>query len=844
MYFLGDGEEAEEAEEQFMEDEEYEPSEQEILEYCEWLGMDPENDRALMWIAREALKAPLPDNWKICYTEDREVYYFNIRNGESIWDHPMDAYYKALFRQEKAKLEKKRKKMRLYSGSFPVLPLQEYFTMLSEEDEELFNRSGHQQLSVEIPEHLQDPIDLRLYVDPVVLPTSGRTVSKHTIVNNKWRDPFSREYIENRRLIPNIDKRNEVTLWLQKTMEQHFEEITRDNTLAAVLKLLPFVLDKECEVSLKFQSKLLSYFKKLFALKRAPASTSEEKPSLDPTGAADVSHSSSRRARSNGPNTSTLEPFSSSHNRETSQAAEDTEPNNPVTLSRGYYEVSRLPDAEVTVLLGCLLTMSTTTSAEILYLLLDSVPALRAAPVLRGFGTEVLNVLHLNTADIAQMAAQCMGEAPRRTVGSSHASEEDSTTPRGPPPRGGGLEFGGASGAAHIPLCRRPSSSDDLGSESSVPPEGDVIPSRAYKLDLCTSNGDYLCTLRWVLLLMDYPTHLNILEKLPWDTAIHVVVLILNSIPDEAKARMTFVCRLLRGLRGWPHDLHDPAASPPEVLQWLVELTLLDPNPWNTLLLLYDILVFGGEAGSLPIKANRDKVVAVLREAAVAPDAAQGVTYASMLGALLVFQDCCRLGDYSANPRLQLSVAFDLFPRLTRQQWRPRHFEQTMQEMLQCIRKAPEVAWEAMGAKAVEFLVKELSKKKKNSEMLRVKLEDIEATEKRLQAAVGTVNWALMYLKLHSRRVQRAAGERPAAGDIKRLELLSELTQRNEAKKKDLLLERASNLLILLQTLMSTRLKPKQSRENRDLSRKQMTGTPPMHRPPSNSAAEETTTLP
>ena len=41
--------------------------------------------------------------------------------------------------------------------------------------------------ALEIPDHLLDPIDLRLFIDPVVLPTSGRTVSKHTIVNNKWR---------------------------------------------------------------------------------------------------------------------------------------------------------------------------------------------------------------------------------------------------------------------------------------------------------------------------------------------------------------------------------------------------------------------------------------------------------------------------------------------------------------------------------------------------------------------------------------------------------------------------------------------------------------------------------
>lgn len=40
-------------------------------------------------------------------------------------------------------------------------------------------------------DHLTDPIDLRLFIDPVVLPTSGRTVSKHTIVNNNWRGRLS-----------------------------------------------------------------------------------------------------------------------------------------------------------------------------------------------------------------------------------------------------------------------------------------------------------------------------------------------------------------------------------------------------------------------------------------------------------------------------------------------------------------------------------------------------------------------------------------------------------------------------------------------------------------------------
>ena len=34
----------------------YEPSGNEVIEYAEWLGMDPHFDKDLLWIAREGLK--------------------------------------------------------------------------------------------------------------------------------------------------------------------------------------------------------------------------------------------------------------------------------------------------------------------------------------------------------------------------------------------------------------------------------------------------------------------------------------------------------------------------------------------------------------------------------------------------------------------------------------------------------------------------------------------------------------------------------------------------------------------------------------------------------------------
>jgi len=84
---------------------EIDPTEEDIKSYAEWLGADPENDRDLFWIAEEALKAPIPNDWKIYQVADRssEPFYFNTKTGQSLWDHPLDSYYKELFANEHQK---------------------------------------------------------------------------------------------------------------------------------------------------------------------------------------------------------------------------------------------------------------------------------------------------------------------------------------------------------------------------------------------------------------------------------------------------------------------------------------------------------------------------------------------------------------------------------------------------------------------------------------------------------------------------------------------------------------------------------------------------------------------
>jgi len=77
-------------------------AEDEVYEYAEWLGMDPEADTDLLWIAREGLEAPLSSPWMACQTSDREVFYFNSETGQSMWEHPVDEEQRSKYRACKA----------------------------------------------------------------------------------------------------------------------------------------------------------------------------------------------------------------------------------------------------------------------------------------------------------------------------------------------------------------------------------------------------------------------------------------------------------------------------------------------------------------------------------------------------------------------------------------------------------------------------------------------------------------------------------------------------------------------------------------------------------------------
>ncbi|KAM3875303.1 uncharacterized protein cep164 [Diretmus argenteus] len=86
-------------------DENYIPSEQEIHEYAREIGIDPNSEPELLWLAREGIVAPLPTEWKPCQDVTGDVYYFNFTTGQSTWDHPCDEQYRRLVAQERERTQ-------------------------------------------------------------------------------------------------------------------------------------------------------------------------------------------------------------------------------------------------------------------------------------------------------------------------------------------------------------------------------------------------------------------------------------------------------------------------------------------------------------------------------------------------------------------------------------------------------------------------------------------------------------------------------------------------------------------------------------------------------------------
>lgn len=87
-----------------------EPTKPELIAYARYLGIDPVVDGDLMWVADEALNAPLPSEWTEHHDSADRVFYYNVQTRASSWTHPLEQLhrdtYKAIVNFRSGKLDK------------------------------------------------------------------------------------------------------------------------------------------------------------------------------------------------------------------------------------------------------------------------------------------------------------------------------------------------------------------------------------------------------------------------------------------------------------------------------------------------------------------------------------------------------------------------------------------------------------------------------------------------------------------------------------------------------------------------------------------------------------------
>ncbi|XP_066974472.1 centrosomal protein of 164 kDa-like isoform X2 [Macrobrachium rosenbergii] len=81
----------------------YNITEEEVLEYCNVVGIDPSKESHLLPLARSALYQPVPRPWTPVEDSKAGLYFFNPTTGESSWNHPVDAIVRALVARDRNK---------------------------------------------------------------------------------------------------------------------------------------------------------------------------------------------------------------------------------------------------------------------------------------------------------------------------------------------------------------------------------------------------------------------------------------------------------------------------------------------------------------------------------------------------------------------------------------------------------------------------------------------------------------------------------------------------------------------------------------------------------------------
>ncbi|VDM17438.1 unnamed protein product [Hydatigera taeniaeformis] len=79
------------------------PTDEEVRMYAKAIGIDPDKEADLLYIAREGISAPVPSDWIVLQDRKGGIFYQHKPSGVCIWEHPLDAQFRLRVVEAKSK---------------------------------------------------------------------------------------------------------------------------------------------------------------------------------------------------------------------------------------------------------------------------------------------------------------------------------------------------------------------------------------------------------------------------------------------------------------------------------------------------------------------------------------------------------------------------------------------------------------------------------------------------------------------------------------------------------------------------------------------------------------------
>ncbi|EAR96957.3 NADH:ubiquinone oxidoreductase 17.2 kDa subunit family protein (macronuclear) [Tetrahymena thermophila SB210] len=212
----------------------YEPTEEEIHAYAEFLGMNLEEDQEFFDIAREGLIAPLPEGWCFAQVDGEDATYFYCRQTEELFEeNPNDELFKQKFQDAKRLKEiKKQRENPPAAASKKRSKLQNLIDQYSNNDEEGKTDAGKQNMKSQQITN----------VNISNLDSSAITSNKNSVIGQTGKTKNELNSLNNivgQQTSKNLQSKQNSALEISQSQSNNLESLTNAKTVNTKNKLTP-----------------------------------------------------------------------------------------------------------------------------------------------------------------------------------------------------------------------------------------------------------------------------------------------------------------------------------------------------------------------------------------------------------------------------------------------------------------------------------------------------------------------------------------------------------------------------------------------------------------------------